>query len=594
MKLALFTPLSEQSAIAEFSVNVGEALAQYADVTLWGVTADEPTRQTRLQTRNAYDAVMEPRRLNAYDVVVYNLGNYWRYHSAVVDMSRARRGTVILHDRTYHHLFREYWRERGQQARFAASLATHYGDTGRDYAMNPDATPTPGDMAAIAFPFVEEAVANAEGVVVHSTSHADSLGPSWSGPLTTLFLPSYPSDWDPESHRDERHGNRRLLVTFGHVNPNKQIHAVLQALELDESLARRIQYVVAGPFDPANRYYQDLRRTAESVVADVEFHGYLSDADLAALARRADIFVNLRYPNTEGSSASLIRQLAYGKPVLAYASGIYGETPEGTIALVESLEPAAIAAALTELLDDRDEAERLGQNGREWIRSLSPDRYALELLSFIGSEVRAARPLLDLADRVAAELASWGADPRLPIVDRVAAEIATLMPSAASAGIRFRRLIASDFAAVAGLFETNDVPDVTSTFDPFPMTRASAEQLMLQPRRDRFFGAFCDGTLVAFSMLRGWDDGFEIPSFGIFVDASSQGRGVGAQLTDWTIEQARLAGARKIRLSVYGSNDRAIRIYDRLGFMVESRTPIDRNGVPDERIVMTKELIGRG
>jgi ribosomal-protein-alanine N-acetyltransferase len=154
----------------------------------------------------------------------------------------------------------------------------------------------------------------------------------------------------------------------------------------------------------------------------------------------------------------------------------------------------------------------------------------------------------------------------------------------------FRRLGPDDLDALTTLFEENALPEVTSTFDPFPLTEGSAQELLRPGRDDRFYGAFDEGRLVAFSMLRGWDDGYEVPSFGIFVDARSQGDGIGGRLTEWTIEQARLADAPSVRLSVYGSNERAIHLYSRLGFEVESRTDVERDGHHDEKVVMTRSF----
>src|SRR4051794_17001199 len=97
MKLAWFTPLSVRSAIAEFSVHVTAALAEHADVEIWAVDVDESSRETSLAVRDAADAATSPRALDRFDAVVYNLGNFARYHGTILETSRLRPGTVILH-----------------------------------------------------------------------------------------------------------------------------------------------------------------------------------------------------------------------------------------------------------------------------------------------------------------------------------------------------------------------------------------------------------------------------------------------------------------------------------------------------------------
>ena len=59
----------------------------------------------------------------------------------------------------------------------------------------------------------------------------------------------------------------------------------------------------------------------------VRFETGVSDARLVELAGDADLFINLRKPNTEGSSASLVEQLDTGRPVVVLDSGCYGEVP---------------------------------------------------------------------------------------------------------------------------------------------------------------------------------------------------------------------------------------------------------------------------
>jgi ribosomal protein S18 acetylase RimI-like enzyme len=154
----------------------------------------------------------------------------------------------------------------------------------------------------------------------------------------------------------------------------------------------------------------------------------------------------------------------------------------------------------------------------------------------------------------------------------------------------FRRLTPVDTDVLAESFARNDVEAVTRTFDPFPLGRATAEALLDPKRLDWFFGAFERDAIVAFSMLRGRDEGYEVPSFGIFVDKDEQGRGLGSKLTEWTVEQARNAGMPAVRLSVYASNPGALRMYERLGFEVQSREPVERAGEADVRIVMLRRF----
>jgi RimJ/RimL family protein N-acetyltransferase len=147
-------------------------------------------------------------------------------------------------------------------------------------------------------------------------------------------------------------------------------------------------------------------------------------------------------------------------------------------------------------------------------------------------------------------------------------------PPSAPDALAFRELADADEDALARFLVRNDVPAVTATFTPFPMTAATAASLLSERREDRYYGAFDDtGEIVALSMLRGWDEGYVVPSFGIAVDAGWHGRGLGTRMTAWTVEQARELGAPRVRLSVYDDNPTAQRIYARLGFVESERRP---------------------
>ena len=91
-------------------------------------------------------------------------------------------------------------------------------------------------------------------------------------------------------------------------------------------------------------------------------------------------------------------------------------------------------------------------------------------------------------------------------------------------------------------------------------------------------------------MLRGWDEGFQIPSFGIIVDYRYHGLGLGRRMTEFAIEEARRLNCSRVRLSVYESNDRALCLYRSLGFEEISREAVVVHGSPDIKIVMVKGL----
>src|SRR5439155_5618322 len=111
-------------------------------------------------------------------------------------------------------------------------------------------------------------------------------------------------------------------------------------------------------------------------------------------------------------------------------------------------------------------------------------------------------------------------------------------------------------------------------FHPHPLTQAFADELCgnVSGRRDRYFVLWYRGRVAGYGLLRGWDEGFAIPSFGACTHPALRNAGIGQALLAYAIAEARGAGAEKMRLTVYERNTRALHIYQRFGFAFQSHS----------------------
>jgi ribosomal protein S18 acetylase RimI-like enzyme len=100
--------------------------------------------------------------------------------------------------------------------------------------------------------------------------------------------------------------------------------------------------------------------------------------------------------------------------------------------------------------------------------------------------------------------------------------------------------------------------------EPFFNERSSPEDVIV---------AVVDGELAGYvrlgkaSRFRSSDHVLTVN--GIAVDPGRQGRGVGRALIDGAIAEARRRGARRLTLRVFSPNERARRLYESAGFVVE-------------------------
>jgi ribosomal protein S18 acetylase RimI-like enzyme len=192
----------------------------------------------------------------------------------------------------------------------------------------------------------------------------------------------------------------------------------------------------------------------------------------------------------------------------------------------------------------------------------------------------AGAPDLPVAERLAARglcLPTYGglSDDDVDFVcERLRANLAPPSPPSALGGANsvvgdLREVGAGDAEALAQLFgELGALPELIRHFHPHVWDVETARAIAGRSGRDVYLGWFEDGRIVGYAMLRGWDEGFERPSFGVVVLPDRAGRGIGSRLRGRCLELARERGARTMMLKVHRDNERALSWYRDVGFEI--------------------------
>lgn len=431
--------MATRSAIGEFSVHVAAELAKLADVEIW-TSDDRPHHNTSLPvvtySPDARDLVLLEQR----DAIVYNMGDYLPFHGHMHAVADRYPGVVILHDRVMHHLYAGLWLmgddAAGGVQTYVNRMRTYYGHRGYVAARRSLAGRRrpiwESDNDVLDFPLYEEAIAAARAVVTHSDEQASAVAARWHGPVRALKLPCYREVLaKAESSTADSDGASRLqLLTVGHVNPNKQVDRFVAVLAANPDIAAKVRYVVVGPDDGFKDYVAALRSFVASQDSElcVEMLGWQPEEALDQLMANADIFVNLRHPVMEGCSATLMRQLAYGRPILCFDDGCFGEMPPDALARVSSGDFDALASALRELVDDPARRLAIGRRARSEAQTRDERAYA-EALRDVVCESKKAAPALRFIDAVARELGGLGVHPGLAIFDEVANDFGRIFES---------------------------------------------------------------------------------------------------------------------------------------------------------------------
>jgi ribosomal protein S18 acetylase RimI-like enzyme len=116
----------------------------------------------------------------------------------------------------------------------------------------------------------------------------------------------------------------------------------------------------------------------------------------------------------------------------------------------------------------------------------------------------------------------------------------------------------------------------TTYFRPHPMTPEQADRIANLAGRDVYLVGFADGVPVVYGMLRGWDEGYPVPSLGIGVRRDMERRGYGRAMMARLHEIARERGAAHVRLRVHPDNRGAAALYRELGYV---EVGVDRSEV---------------
>ena len=59
--------------------------------------------------------------------------------------------------------------------------------------------------------------------------------------------------------------------------------------------------------------------------------------------------------------------------------------------------------------------------------------------------------------------------------------------------------------------------DYSKYFIPFDFTVESVSAVLNKAEQDMYYGIYINSKLAGFYMLRGWDAGYEIPSYGVLI-----------------------------------------------------------------------------
>jgi glycosyltransferase involved in cell wall biosynthesis len=393
-RVAFLSPLSPVgSGISYYSEDLLPTLARALDLSVF-VDGYTPThaatlRAVGIRIRQGREFAQSLRRDN-YATTIYQLGNS-PAHAYMYEWALREPGIAVLHDAVLHHL--RLWMAinggRVQRRRYADELRELYGAAGESLAREVLRGKTPATL--FDYPLIEPIIERARAVIVHNAASAArirELRPDGIVRVVPMGVPLPP----PPSRDEARHRlgltpGQFVVLSLGHANPYKRLDVALRSFRRLADERPDAQFLIAGSEAPGLGATLDRQIGYLGLGSRVRRLGFVEAHTVADLLAAADCCINLRYPSAGETSASLLRIMGAGLPVIVSDAGSFRELPAGSAMVVPvgRIEEALLAEYLLELARNEPLRIGLGMAAREFVASAhSLERSAAGYLDLIG------------------------------------------------------------------------------------------------------------------------------------------------------------------------------------------------------------------
>jgi hypothetical protein len=109
-------------------------------------------------------------------------------------------------------------------------------------------------------------------------------------------------------------------------------------------------------------------------------------------------------------------------------------------------------------------------------------------------------------------------------------------------------------ADIISAFMKSQSPEYLNFFYAFGSDESEITEMLSAAKLDAFYGVFWQEKMVGIFMLRGWDAGFEIPSFGVLIDEKHRGYSFLSLTVDAAKLICRLSGIRQYMVKIHPDN----------------------------------------
>lgn len=365
--LAYFSPLNPvRSGISDYSEELLPRLAAWTDIDVF-VDGYRPTSPL-MRNFTVHDARRFPSLASRYDAIVYQMGNS-PAHAYIYRMLLRFPGIVVLHEYVLHHLIAWMSWDKGDARVYLGEFRYCHGPEGEALARR--IISGQAHVNFFDYPLSHRVINAGRGIIVHS-QHARQAVLSVRPDAPVQVVPMgvglpVPRDRQQARARLGIPPDCLLIGSFGLINPFKRMDVALRAFRRLRRDFPTAHYILVGHASPDYHLADLIHRLG--LEESVHLVGYADRQTFQDYAAATDICVNLRFPTAGETSASVLRLMAAGLPILVSRAGAFEELPDGTCVKVDvdEHEVDLVLEYLRLLAGDADLRRRIGENARRYV-----------------------------------------------------------------------------------------------------------------------------------------------------------------------------------------------------------------------------------
>ena len=194
-----------------------------------------------------------------------------------------------------------------------------------------------------------------------------------------LLMPTTLQDLTPDSGVMSAVQTRPNLLFVGRIAPNKRCEDVIKIVHQYRQINPAAHLYLVGPTQHAQPYTDWLHDFVQQYALEdaVTFTGYVSDAELAAYYRRADVFIMMS--EHEGFGVPLVEAMRFDLPLIALKGTAVTETMGGAGILINQKRYDVIAALIHQINSNADLRRKIIETQRQRAQVFAPDKVLSQL-----------------------------------------------------------------------------------------------------------------------------------------------------------------------------------------------------------------------